>query len=58
MERVSSYRDVEMLVTTEKDAVKMNRLDIPKNLFYLAIEAAVENEEELIGLIVQKLRGK
>lgn len=58
MEKISSYRDVEMLVTTEKDAVKMTRLDIPKNLFYLAIEAVIENEEELIGRIVQKLRGK
>jgi tetraacyldisaccharide 4'-kinase len=58
MEKISSYRDVEMLVTTEKDAVKMSGFDVPKNLFYLAIEATVENEEELIGRIVQKLRGK
>jgi tetraacyldisaccharide 4'-kinase len=58
MERLTFHRDVEMLVTTEKDAVKLDRLDVPENLFYLAIEAMVENEEELIRLIVEKVKGE
>ena len=58
MERLRSLKDAEILVTTEKDAIKLDRLDIPENLYYLAVEAAVEREEELVGLIVKRLRGK
>jgi hypothetical protein len=33
-------------------------LEIPENLFYLAVEAVVEREEELVELIVKRLGGK
>jgi len=58
MERLSLLRDAEILVTTEKDAIKMDQLEIPENLFYLAVEAVVEREEELVGFIVKRLEGK
>ena len=58
MEQLRSLKGAEMLVTTEKDAIKLDRLEIPENLFYLAVEAVVEREEELIGLIVKRLGGK
>ncbi len=54
--RLAAFPDVEMLVTTEKDAVKLSQLDLPANLFYLGIEAVIEKEEELVRLIVEKLR--
>ena len=47
-----------MLVTTEKDATKLGQLEIPENLFYLAVEAVVEREDELVGLIVKRLGRK
>ena len=58
MERLSLLRDAEILVTTEKDAIKLDQLEIPENLFYLAVEAVVEREEELVGFIVKRLEGK
>ncbi len=58
IERLSSLQGAEVLVTTEKDAIKLDRLDIPENLFYLAGEAMVEREEELVGLIVKRLGGR
>jgi tetraacyldisaccharide 4'-kinase len=58
LEELAAFRDVEMLVTTEKDGVKLAPLELPANLFYLAIEAVIEREEELIRLIVEKLKGE
>jgi tetraacyldisaccharide 4'-kinase len=58
IERLSSLQDAEILVTTEKDAIKLDQLEKPKNLFYLAVEAVVEREEELIGIIVKRLGGR
>ncbi len=54
--RISSYKDVDILVTTEKDAVKLVHLErIPDNLFYLAIEARIEGERNLLELIQRKV---
>ena len=58
IERLSLLKDAEILVTTEKDAVKLDRLEIPENVYYLAVEAVVEREEELVELIVKRLGGK
>ncbi len=58
IERLVSAKGAEMLVTTEKDAVKLDRSEIPENVYYLAVEAVVEREEELVELIVQRLGGK
>jgi tetraacyldisaccharide 4'-kinase len=58
LKELASLRDVEMLVTTEKDGVKLAPLELPANLFYLAIEAVIEREEELIRLIIEKLKGE
>ena len=58
MERLTLLKDAEILVTTEKDAIKLDQLEIPENLYYLAVEAMAEREEELVGLIVKRLGGK
>jgi len=56
IEKLSSYGDVNLIVTTEKDAVKIvNMAIIPDNLFYLSIEAGIEKEQELIDIILKKI---
>jgi len=37
--------------------VKLETMDIPENLFYLAIEAVIEREDELVDLILTRLQG-
>lgn len=56
IEKISSYRDVNLIITTEKDAVKISGIDIPDNLFYLSIEVNIENEHKLIDVIIRKLK--
>lgn len=53
--QLSSFTNIDMVVTTEKDAVKLEAMDVPENLFYLAIEAVIEREDELMELIVNRL---
>lgn len=55
IEKCASFQDVQHIVTTEKDAVKIARMKIPENLFYLSIDAAIEGEEELLELIMNKI---
>jgi tetraacyldisaccharide 4'-kinase len=55
VERFFSHKDVEMIVTTEKDAVKLAGLDCPNHLFYLSIEARIEKEKELLDLIQHRV---
>lgn len=56
IEKLSSYGDVNLIVTTEKDAVKIvDMAIIPDNLFYLSIEVAIEKEQELIDIILKKI---
>ena len=56
MKRIVSHKGIDLLITTEKDAVKIAHLHIPDNLFYLAIEAAIEREEELIDRMLNKVK--
>lgn len=55
LEKLRSHRKVDLMVTTEKDGVKLEGLDVPENLFYLAIEATIEREDELVDVIVHRL---
>jgi len=55
IEEISSFRDINLIITTEKDAVKISGLTIPDNLFYLSIEVNIEREQELIEVIQRKL---
>lgn len=50
--------EADLIVTTEKDGVKLERLELPDNLFYLAVEAVIEDEERLVDLILSKVRGE
>jgi tetraacyldisaccharide 4'-kinase len=54
--KLSSFKDVEVIVTTEKDAVKIAAMNLPDNLFYLAIEVVIDGEEELLKRIIEKLK--
>jgi tetraacyldisaccharide 4'-kinase len=54
--RIRSIEGVEVVVTTEKDAVKIDGREAGENLFYLAIEAEIENEEEFIDVVAAKAR--
>lgn len=58
MEKLCARSKIDMIVTTEKDAVKLETLDVPENLFYLAIEAVIEREDEFIDLVVNTLKGE
>jgi tetraacyldisaccharide-1-P 4'-kinase len=53
---MESYADVDLLVTTEKDAIKMDRMAVSDSLFYLSIEARIEDEEKFIDLALSKAR--
>jgi tetraacyldisaccharide-1-P 4'-kinase len=55
MERFSRCQDAEIIVTTEKDAVKIDPEAAPENLYYLTVEAEIEREEEMMLLIQNKL---
>lgn len=53
--KCTSYSDVEVVVTTEKDAVKMAHMNVPENIFFLSIEAEIENENSLVALLLKKI---
>jgi tetraacyldisaccharide 4'-kinase len=55
LEKCASFKNTECIVTTEKDAVKIARMDVPENLFYLSIEAVIEDENRLIELLLKKI---
>jgi tetraacyldisaccharide 4'-kinase len=56
LRRLASWRGAEILVTTEKDAVRIEHMEVEDNLFYLSIEAQIEDEATLIDLILSKAR--
>jgi tetraacyldisaccharide-1-P 4'-kinase len=53
--KLASNTNVDLIVTTEKDAVRILRTEVPKKLFYLSIEAEIERESELLSLILNRL---
>lgn len=55
LEELASHKSVSLIVTTEKDAVKLRGMDVPEHLFYLSVEVDLEGEEELLSLIWRKL---
>ena len=55
LKRCASFENMEYIVTTEKDAVKIAHMDVPENLFYLSIEAVIEDEKKLIELLLKKI---
>ncbi len=56
IQKISSYDGADLVVTTEKDAVKMAGMDLPGNLCYLVVTVEIEREEELFDLIRNKLK--
>lgn len=54
LKRLYSWDDAEIFVTTEKDAVKIEHMEVEDNLFYLSIEAQIEDETTLIDLVLSK----
>ncbi len=55
IEKLLSFKDVEIMVTTEKDAVKLAHMDLPEHLFYLAIEVVIDREDELVELMQKRI---
>jgi tetraacyldisaccharide 4'-kinase len=55
LKKCASFADTDCIVTTEKDAVKIAHMDIPENLFYLSIEAVIEDEKKLMELLLTKI---
>ena len=56
LRRIESLQDVEMVITTEKDAVKINGTGVRDTFFSLLIEAEIENEDALIEQVCGKMR--
>lgn len=54
LERLTPLGEAEIMVTTEKDAVKIEGLGVEEDVFYLSIEAQIEDEARLIDLILAK----
>ena len=54
IKKLESVSDIECIVTTEKDAVKLLGMELPDNLFYLSIEARIEDEDTLMELLLKK----
>ncbi len=55
LKKCASFKDVECVITTEKDAVKIAHMDVPENLFYLSIEPVIEDEKKLMDLLLKKI---
>jgi tetraacyldisaccharide 4'-kinase len=55
MERIASVGGVDVIVTTEKDAIKIAFMDIPESLHYLAIDVHIDREKELLDMILKKV---
>jgi len=55
LERMESVHGIQSIVTTEKDAVKLLSLELPENLFYLSVEARIEDEDTLMELLLKKI---
>jgi tetraacyldisaccharide 4'-kinase len=53
---LQSSPEAEVVLTTEKDAVKIERFEVGDNFFYLSIEAQIENEAALIESVLEKAR--
>jgi tetraacyldisaccharide 4'-kinase len=55
MEMLRSHRDVDLVVTTEKDAIKIEGTHCPGNFFYLTIEAEIEGAEAFFQMLADRL---
>lgn len=55
IEKISSFQGMSLIVTTEKDAVKIFGMTVPDNLFYLSIDVSIEKEHELVELILKRI---
>lgn len=55
LSQCASFGDVHCMVTTEKDAVKLVRMKLPENLFYLSIDVVIEEEERFLELITDRI---
>ncbi len=52
---MESVHGIQSIVTTEKDAVKLLGMELPENLFYLSVEARIEDEDTLMDLLLKKI---
>ncbi len=55
LNRMEAVDDIECIVTTEKDAVKLSGMEVPDDLFYLSIEVRIDDEDALMDLLLKKI---
>lgn len=55
LRKISSNKRADFIVTTAKDAIKIADLQIPDNLFYLAVDLEIEKEDELMEYILSRI---
>jgi len=55
LRKCSSGKAIDCVITTEKDAVKIAHMNVPENLFYLSIEAVIEDEKKLMAFLLKKI---
>jgi tetraacyldisaccharide 4'-kinase len=55
LRKCSSQEGIDCIITTEKDAVKIAHMNLPENLFYLSIEAVIEDEKKLMAFLLKKI---
>jgi tetraacyldisaccharide 4'-kinase len=56
MTSLQAFAGAEVVLTTEKDAVKIDRFEVGDNFFYLSVEAQIENETAFIDSVLEKAR--
>lgn len=53
---LSRYQNIDIIVTTEKDSVKIENLNLPDNLFFLGIDLEIEREDEFTEDILARIK--
>ncbi|HON85832.1 MAG TPA: tetraacyldisaccharide 4'-kinase [Syntrophorhabdaceae bacterium] len=56
IKRLSAFKDIDLMVTTAKDAVKIHKSHAPEKLFYLAVDIEIERENEFMGNILSRIQ--
>jgi tetraacyldisaccharide 4'-kinase len=51
LRKLCAFPDVDIMVTTEKDAVKIGHMELPDNLFYLSVDVVIDREQELLDIL-------
>lgn len=56
IKKIASFKGASLIITTEKDAVKILGMPMPDNLFYLSVEAEIEREQEFLDVVMKRIQ--